>query len=70
MAAARSSSEVRAQAVCARRARRNASATSASDDCGTWASGCPVSGEDTTTDSPLVATSRVVSAAAYSGSNA
>ena len=34
------------------------------------ASGCPVNGEETTTDSPLVATSRVVSAAAYSGSNA
>ena len=33
-------------------------------------SGCPVSGEDTTTDSPLVATSRRVSAAAYSGSKA
>ena len=69
-AAARSATGVRAQAVCARRARRKASATSASLDCGTCASGWPVSGEETTADSPDVATSRWVSAAAYSGSNA
>ena len=45
-ASARSSIGVRAHAAWARRARRNASATSASLDCGMCASGCPVSGED------------------------
>ena len=60
-----------AHAACARRARRNASATSASLDCGMLASGWPVSGElDHDRLRRTSRSTRWVSAAAYSGSKA
>ncbi len=68
MIAARSSREVRAHSAWALRARLNASATSSSLDCGMCASGAPLSGVCTATLLPLVAISRSVRAATYSGS--